>query len=170
MTDVAIARADQVHVFLRGDALANGFTDREVARLVRSGEWHRVRRGAYALGAAWAPLDEVQRHGVLARAAVRQAKAPVAASHISALPDYDAPVWGLPLDVVHLARLDGRAGRKERGIQQHRGRLEVGDVIDRRGLDVVSATKTAIDITTIAPVEKSLVVVNHLLHAGHTDV
>src|SRR4051794_41964193 len=100
MTDVAIARADQVHVFLRGDALANGFTDREVARLVRSGEWHRVRRGAYALGAAWASLDEVQRHGILARAAVRQANAAVAAAPLSPLPGDDRPGWGTPPQVL----------------------------------------------------------------------
>jgi hypothetical protein len=40
----------------------------------------------------------------------------------------------------------------------------------RRGVEVASATKTAIDITTVAGTEQSLVVVNHLLHQKCTTI
>ena len=40
-------------VFLRADALEAGYKDREIASLVRGGEWHRLRRGAYALTEIW---------------------------------------------------------------------------------------------------------------------
>ncbi len=42
-------------VWLRRDALADGYTDQAIARLVRTKEWHRVRRGAYTAGELWAP-------------------------------------------------------------------------------------------------------------------
>lgn len=169
MTDLLLPGASSTHVFLRGEAIDAGYTDRQIAWLVRTGVWHRVRRGAYVDAETWATLNDVQRHGVLTRAVLRQAKTEGVPSHVSALPEYDAPVWNIPLDVVHLTRLDRRAGRNERGVHQHSGLLLPEDIVSRRGIDVVSATKTAIDITTMAEVEPSLVIVNHLFHAGHTS-
>jgi hypothetical protein len=40
----------------------------------------------------------------------------------------------------------------------------------RHGLEVTAATKTALDVTTCAGTEASLVAVNYLLHAGFTTV
>ena len=157
-------------VFLRGEALAAGYRDREITQLVRGGEWHRLRRGAYVATALWAQADESQRHSLLASAVVKQARTKVVLSHVSALPAYAAPLWNLRLDLVHVTRTDRRAGRHEAGVRQHQGVLLPGDVIEWQGLDVTGPTRTALDITTVADTETSLCIVNHLLHTGQTTL
>src|SRR5262245_23049116 len=82
----------QLGVFLRSEAEALGYHDRAIARAIASGEWVRVRRGAYVLGPIHASLDLAGRYDLLCRAAVRQAKTPVVLSHTSALTQ-----WGCPL-------------------------------------------------------------------------
>ena len=155
-------------VILRPELIARGFTDRELARLVRSGELHRLRRGAFTPGTTWRAAEDAARHALLARAVLLQARTEVVLGHVSALPEYDAPTWGLPLDVVHVIRKDRRAGRKERGVRQHQGVLRDGDVVVRNGVEVAGPDRTPLDITTMAGVEASLVVLNHFLHAGLT--
>lgn len=155
-------------VMLRKELLDSGLTDRELARLVRSGELHRLRRGAFTAGPDWRAAAADARHAMLARAVLLQARTDVVLGHISALPEYGAPTWGLPLDVVHLIRKDRRAGRKERGVRQHQGVLIEGDVVVRNGVEVTSPDRTPLDVTTLAGIEVSLAVMNHFLHAGLT--
>ena len=157
-------------IVLRRELVAVGHDDRSIARLVRTGVLARVKRGAYADAGAFARLDDVGRYGLRNRAALKQAKTEVALSHCSAVPEYDAPTWGLDLRLTHLTRVDGRTGRKEAGIQQHAGTLEPGDVVERNGVAVMSATKTALDVCTIAVTEAALVVVAFFLHQGLTTI
>ena len=157
-------------VWLRGELLDQGYDDYAIARLVADGVFVRLRRGAYASKVDYGKLDASGRHGLRARAAIKQAKTAVVLSHVSALPEYDAPTWRIDLDEVNLTRLDGKVGRREAGIRQHRGRVVEGDVITRNGVPVMSGTRTSLEITTIADVEPALCVVNHLLHHGHTTL
>jgi hypothetical protein len=156
-------------VFLRRDALADGYTDRAIDRRVRSGEWHRIRRGAYCSGEIWKSLSRADQHRLLARAVLRTAHPSTVLSHTSAALEHGAPVWGIDLSVVHVTRTDGRTGRKEAGIVHHRGVLDEEDVSTRGGVRVTSPTRAAIEVTTIAGVEESLVTVNGLLHAGQVS-
>ena len=153
-------------VWLRSDLLASGYTDSAIARLVRSGQWVRIRHGAYTDGSTWAALDESGRHLLRVRAVVAQARTSVVVSHASGLPFFDAPLWGIDLSHVHITRQDGRTGRKEAGVDQHRGAILDGDVAQCRGVDVMHPTRLAIELTTMADVEPSLVAVNDLLHAA----
>lgn len=157
-------------IWLRRELLDGGHSDRSLAQLVRAGELKRVRRGAYTDGGTHEAADDAARHALLARAVVGQAQTKVVLSHISALPFHQAPMWGMPLDVVHLTRLDGHAGRAEAGVRQHSGRILEGDVVVRHGLEVTSATRTALDITTCVGVESSLAVVNDLLRRRLTTM
>ena len=157
-------------VTLRKEAIASGLTDRDIARLVRAGEWHRIRHGAYCDGVLWRGLDPAGRHMLLARAVVRQAQTDVVLSHVSAVPEYGGPVEQLALDVVHETRLDQRAGRAEAGVRQHQGVLRAEDVVVVRDVVVTSPTRTAIDVTTVASVEASVAVIRHLLQAQHTTI
>lgn len=157
-------------VVLRRELLARGWDDRAVTRAVRSGDLVRVRYGSYAEGATWAGLTGDQRYAAICRAAQRRAESDLVLSHASALPAYDAPLWRMDPHVVHGTRQDGRAGRKEAGVQQHSGILLPEDVTEVDGCLVTSAARTALDITTIAPIEPSLVVVNHLLHSGQVSL
>lgn len=152
------------HVFLRSEAIAAGYRDRDIARFVAAGDWYRLRHGAYVDGEVHRRATPEQQHALLARAVLRQARTNVVLSHLSAVPEYDGPLWAVPLDVVHVTRHDRRAGRKEAGVRQHQGVLLPGDVVVRGGLEVTSPTRTAIDVTTVAGLEQALVIVDHLLH------
>ena len=155
-------------VFLRKTLLAHGHDDRSIARLVAGGVLVRVRRGAYADKAAYDGLDDDGRHGLRARAVVQQAGTRVVLSHVSGLPEWSAPTWGLDLSDVHVTRPDGRAGRREAGVRQHCGSLVAGDVVERHGLEVMSPTRLVLEVTTVADLESSLIVANHFLHCGAT--
>ena len=157
-------------VMLRKELLAEGWSDRAIQGMVRSGEWVRVRHGAYVSAAVWRDLDAAGRHELTVRAVLKQSKTELIPSHISAMPFYDGPTWGLSLDFVHGTRTDGKCGRREAGVQQHCGVIEEGDVAARRGVDVMSACRTGLEVTTVASTEAALVAVNHLLHAGHTTL
>ncbi|GAA5146411.1 hypothetical protein GCM10023340_17290 [Nocardioides marinquilinus] len=41
-------------------------------------------------------------------------------------------------------------------------------MVERNGLLVMSGTRTALEVTTVAPLDPSVVVVSHLLNLGHT--
>lgn len=155
-------------VYLRKTLIAHGHDDRSIARLVGDGTLVRVRRGAYADKDAFDGLDAAGRHGIRARAVVQQARTRVVLSHVSGLPEYDAPTWGLDLHDVHVTRPDGKAGRHERGVHQHCGTMLDGDVVHRNGLEVMTPARLALEVTSVASSEAGLVVVNHFLNCGMT--
>jgi hypothetical protein len=151
---------------LRRDLLRSGHTDRSLATAVRRGHLARPRRGAYFDGPTWKSLTEEQRFAIRCRAAFAQAETEVILSHVSALPFCDAPLWGFDLSDVHLTREDGLGGRKESGVRRHSGLLLAGDVIETHGLLVMSAVRTALEVTMVGPSEAALATINHLLHRG----
>lgn len=156
--------------FLRREALSLRYDDRAIARLVRSREWHRLRHGAYTLAPIWDMSDAMARHLLVSRAAYRSAGTKVVLSHTSALAVHGTAWWDLPLSEVHLTRRDRRAGRRIAGVAQHRSVVLDEDVHHAAELTFMSPTRTALEITTITDVERSLVVVNDLLHAGKTSL
>ena len=157
-------------VHLRRDLIDLNWSDRAIARMVSSGQWVRIRHGAYCDAFEWRHLDAPGRHLVTTRAVLKQAKTELAVSHVSALPWYDAPLWNLDLDDVNVTRTDGRIGRHEAGVHQHCGQLIDTDTVDHGGVVVTSPTRTLLEVTTQAGVEESLVVANHLLHANLTTL
>jgi hypothetical protein len=157
-------------VFTRKDALALGYHDHAIAALVTAGDWVRVRRGAYVLGGDWAAMTDNDRYAVLCRAAVLHARTEVVLSHISSANAYGCPLWECDLSRVHLTRVDERAGRAEAGIVQHRGVIEEGDVVVHDGIARMSATRTALELTTLLDVEHALVEIDFLLHEELTTI
>jgi len=157
-------------IMLRGELVDAGWTDRGIARMVKGGIWVKIRRGAYAVRKDWRRLDTAGRHVVHTRAVMRQANTEVVASHVSGLMFHDGPTWGLDLSSVHVTRTDGRAGRAEAGVSQHRGKILEGDVVQRIGFPVMAASRLGLEITTVADTEAALVAVNHLLHTRATTL
>ena len=155
--------------FLRREGLARGVGDKVLARLRREGVLHRLRHGAYTRSTHWRGLDVDGQHLLRVRSVVRAARAEVAVSHTSAAVALGCPVWGLPLDDVHLLRLDGRAGRREAGVCQHHGSYDDDDLVSIDGLLVTGPARTCLDLTTLTGVEPALVVVDHLLHRGEVS-
>lgn len=157
-------------VWLRREALADGFTDKEIRALVRSGAWHRVRHGAYCSGELWAQLSPEDRHRVRCRAVLKTAHPSAVLSHVSAAVERGVPVWGVSLNEVHTTRTDGRSGRKEAGIVHHRGILPEQHVETRNGVRLTTAARTAVEVCTVAKVEAALVTVNGMLAEGYTTL
>ncbi|MFT4082975.1 MAG: hypothetical protein QM638_10345 [Nocardioides sp.] len=157
-----------LHVDLRRDLLAQGYTDKSLAAGRRSGLFAQPRRGAYVPGDVWRSLSDDQRYAVRCRTALMQARADSVLSHASALPFLAAPLWGQDLTAVHLTRADGRTGRHERGIRQHSGVIADGDLMEENGLRFVGATRAALEVAGVCSVEAALVVLNDLLHRGLT--
>jgi hypothetical protein len=164
-TDPRLAR-----IMLRGELIGAGWSDRGIARMVRAGIWVKIRRGAYAVRKDWRALDTAGQHVVRTRAVMRQANTETVASHISGLMVYDGPTWGLNLDSVDVTRTDGKSGRAEAGVRQHRGKILEGDVVYRLGIAVMAASRLGLEVTTVADSEAALVAVNYLLNAGHTTL
>lgn len=155
---------------LRGELLVRGYTDKAIARLVKGGQWTKIRHGAYTETAHWNALDAAGQHALRARAVVLQARTPVVVSHISALMFYDGPTWGLDLEDVHITRLDGKAGRSDAGVDQHSGGIRDEDRTVVDGVPILTPTRTALDVTTVAATDSSLAAVNYLLHEGLTTI
>ncbi|WP_439937193.1 type IV toxin-antitoxin system AbiEi family antitoxin domain-containing protein [Nocardia sp. N13] len=154
----------------RKELLDAGLTDRHVHALVKAGVYVRVRRGEYIDGEVWRSLKRADQHRVLTRAILRLAHPGATATHVSAAVEHGAPIWDLPLDVVHTTRRDGKAGRRRDDWIQHCAVLPADHVEMRNGIAVSAAARTCVEITTVADVERSLVVVNGLLNMGATTV
>lgn len=153
-------------VIFRQQLLAEGYTDQAIARMNRSGVLRRLRGGAYVSTEIWKVLDDVGRYGLRCRAVLGQAKAQVVLSHVSALPEYDAPTWGFDLDDVHVTRTDGIRGRRAPGVQHHVGTLRPADVLRINGVPAVTPARAALDTVTLGCSEASLVVMNDVAHRG----
>ncbi|WP_426242607.1 hypothetical protein [Nocardioides sp. LHG3406-4] len=157
-------------VFLRREAVAEGYSDRAIRALVRGGVWHRVRRGAYCSGEMWRSLSDADQHRVLCRAVLRASHPTTVLSHHSAAIELGVPVWNANLLEVHVTRTDGQTGRREANVVRHCGVLPDDHVVELRDVRVTMASRVAVEMTTVSSVESALVVVNGLLNAGATTV
>ncbi|MBB3041348.1 type IV toxin-antitoxin system AbiEi family antitoxin domain-containing protein [Nocardioides soli] len=156
-------------VMMRFELLAAGYDGSAIARMRRAGALHRLRHGAYVEGALWRSLNAAGRRRLVARATLRSARSPAVLAGPSAADELQAPVWDMG-DAVHITRLDGRAGRREAGVVQHRGSMRAGDLTIRDGIPLTSGTRTAVDMIAITEPEHALVTINGLVRAGETSV
>ncbi|WP_134766018.1 type IV toxin-antitoxin system AbiEi family antitoxin domain-containing protein [Nocardioides sp. 1609] len=170
MDPVLLQICDRHGVFLRREAEELGYHDHAISSLVKEKVWKRVRHGAYTSGERWRGMTDAERYGLLSRAAYRQSQTKVMLSHTSAINEWAAPLRGFDLTEAHLTRRDGRTGRRQAGVVQHRGRLIEGDTVCHDGVFVTSPTRAALEITTLVGIEGAMVVIDDLLHRGLTDV
>lgn len=164
MTDWKTDDPRRTPTWLRKELLAQGHNDKSIRQLVATGVLRRVRYGTYVDAAAWSSCDEGGRHAILTRAVLKRARAEVVASHLSAAVEWDLSFWELALDIVHITRLDERAGRREVGVVQHLGELPEGHVVARNGIRVTSAPRTALDCATLLDLERAMALIGELLH------
>ena len=134
-------------VFLRRELLESGYDDRAIRRRIRSGEWQRIRRGAFCRSAIWREANPEARHRLTARAVMRTAHPSAVRRHTSSLVEREIPVWNVDLADVHLTRTDGRSGRHEAGVVHHRGRLNEWEVELINGLRATRAARAVVELT-----------------------
>ena len=150
------------HVVLRRDAVAAGWSDEELARLVRREEWVRVRRGAYVDG--WSAGTAPARHFLLVAATLAGLRRPAVVSHQSAAVLHGMPLWGAPLDRVHVTRRPPASSRTTGPLRCHVARLGEDEVTAVGGLAVTDVVRTALDLARSLPFESAVVVVDAALH------
>jgi hypothetical protein len=155
---------------LRRDLVEQGMTDKAIRRQWKGGVYARPRWGAYTAADDYEPLDPVGQHAIRSRAVLLQSAAEVSLSHGSALVWFGGPDWGLDLSDVDVTRHDGKAGRHEAGVRQHRGVIVDGDVITAYGMTLMAPVRAALEFATVAAMEAALAQVNHLLHTGQVTI
>lgn len=155
--------------FQRGEAIAVGCSDRDIRRLVRSGEWVRVRHGAYTVRDQWDLADGAARHKIRVRAALRTIGPVVAASHHSACAIHGLPLWGADLDVVHLTRLDAGAGRREGDVWHHEGFAPPEDLVGVENIVATRPVRAVLESAMLLTLEQGVALVDAGLHAGLYD-
>jgi hypothetical protein len=129
---------------LRRDAVRDGWSDDELGRCVRTGELHRLRRGAYINGTL--PLDAADRHRLLIRATMSGLRRSAVVSHQSAAVLLGLPLWDVPLDRVHVTRRPRAWNDTGRVLCCHVARLRDDEVIELDGLQLTGPVRTALDL------------------------
>lgn len=150
----------------RAEALAVGYDDRDLQRLVRHGVLHRIRRGAYTTSVRWAALDAEGQHLLRCDIVLRSLGPAVCLSHVSAALVHGATTWGVPLARVHVTRLDGGAGRVEGDVVHHEGFCLDGDVVEVAGRPVTRPARSALEAASQGTPEAALSLLDSFLHQG----
>jgi hypothetical protein len=155
--ELARALCDQGGFVYRSQALDCGYRPREIAGLLRSREWRRVRHGAYALGSVVDALDPAGLHILTARAVVGSLDGRVVLTHVSALAVHRVPLWGVDLRQVHVHREEAHSTRRSAGVVHHGGLLPESEIIEVDGLLVSVAERSVVDAARIVPFEAGVV-------------
>jgi hypothetical protein len=152
---------------LRRSAVAEGWSDDELARRLRRGELTRLRPGAYLPPAA--AVDAAARHRELVTATLAALRRPAVVSHQSAAVLLGVPLWGVPLGRVHVTRTPPAASEVGRHLHCHVARLPEDDVVEVGGVAVTSPVRTLLDLARALPFEPAVTVVDAALHRGAVD-
>jgi hypothetical protein len=117
----------------------------------------------------WSALGPLERRQLVVRARAAGLQADGVVSHRSAaalwaLPDHGRPDWRLHL-------IDTRASKTHsgRGVVRHVGRITDDDVVVLDGLRTTSLLRTVVDLAHTSTFEHAVVVLDHVLHAGHLN-
>ncbi|WP_409333154.1 type IV toxin-antitoxin system AbiEi family antitoxin domain-containing protein [Trujillonella humicola] len=146
---------------LRRTALAEGWSDDELERRLRRGELTRLRPGAYA--PPQGPDQATLRHRQLVTATLAALRRPAVVSHQSAAVVHGLPLWGAPLDRVHVTRRPPASGEIGRHLHCHVARLPDEDVTAAGGVAVTTRVRTALDLARTLPFEPAVAMLDRWL-------
>ncbi len=156
-------------VITRRDALATGYTERELRTLTgHSGDWVIVRRGCYAERWRWERLDDDGRYALRVRAAVLTSTRPAVVSHTAAAALHAMPLRPRWRDLVHLTRPGVHGSRTEGGVKHHLAGLGPMDLAEVDGTWCTSLARTAVDVAREHGFEDGVVAMDAALRFGAT--
>jgi very-short-patch-repair endonuclease len=169
-TKLAMTAALRGGWFFRTDALAAGYSDKEIRSRVKAGRWAHLCRGAYAeLG----PDDESlshwdrvrRRHLHAAKAVYHRLGGRAVLSHQSALVLHGLEAGELDLTRIHLTRLIG-PGRTVGSVCQHSARPEVVDPIEVDGVLATPGPRSVVEAIRYVAYPSAVSVVDEALRSG----
>ncbi len=149
--------AEQRGFVFRWQALGCGYSDEAIATKVRGKEWTRLRRGAYALTAYVRTLEPAQVNVLTFRAVSARLDGDVVAAGSTALAALGVPVWGVPLNEVHVHRDPGKTSRTEAGVVHHLGELRSDQVMEVDGMLIAAPARSVVDAARTVPFEAGVV-------------
>ncbi|MGD9527455.1 hypothetical protein [Pseudonocardia sp.] len=145
----------------RDELRAVGYTSDEVRRARAAGLLTSLRRGTYRFGPA--PPTPEAAHALLVRAAVRELSGDSVVSHVSAAVLHGLPVWGVPLDRVHVTRPRRNGARSGARAEVHAAPLADDETCRIDGLRVTSLSRTLVDVARWVPFMQAVVVLDAAL-------
>ncbi|MGH3385077.1 MAG: type IV toxin-antitoxin system AbiEi family antitoxin domain-containing protein [Nocardioidaceae bacterium] len=166
LPELTAIAATQHGVFLRRQAVARGYNDDEIKRFTRSGEWVRLRRGAYCERAIFDACNEDERHTLKTRAVLLVLDGPAAASHQTAAAILPVVHWRVPLDDVHVTRTEIHSGRNVAGVSHHEASLSDRELTEVDGIVVTTLERTPLDLARDSGFVPGLVTADSALHHG----
>jgi hypothetical protein len=161
--------ADRGYV-TRAQLLGLGHDDRDIRAAVRAGVIRRRRRGVYVYATDDDQRTPQQRHVVDIRSVADKLGPSVAVSHQSACAIHGIATYDAPIDMIHVTRLDGAAGRREYGIVHHVGAILEDDLMTVDGVVVVTPARAMLEIAMAGTVESAVVTLDSGLHLALTDI
>jgi hypothetical protein len=157
-------RHGDAELVLRRDAVRNGWSDEELARLARGGQWSRLRRGAYLDGQL--PATAVARHALLVAATIAGLRRASVVSHQSAAVLLGMPLWGVRLDRVHITRHPPASSQVSGALRCHVARLRDDELTVVGGITVTDVARTALDLARSLPFEPGVTALDAALNEG----
>lgn len=142
-----------------------------IAKALRSGEWVRIRRGAYLpvgdlpSAESRAPQDDHRIHLATVAAVSAQGRGNSTISHTSAALVLGAFLWRCP-SRVHLTQPISASSTRAPDIVRHKASLREDEVVIRSGIRVTSQVRTLVDCLTTMSALAGLVVADSFLAKG----
>jgi hypothetical protein len=153
----------------RADALTDGYSDVELARMVRRRELTRVQRGTYVHDPALLPADPVARHRLIVAATVAGLRRPAIVSHASAAALHRLPLWGAALDRVHILRRPPASGSGSARVHLHVAQVSDEHLTVVDGILATTVTRTVVDVARCTSFESAVVTADAALASGRTS-
>ena len=142
---------------MRPRLLAAGYSDDELRRMRSQRRLVAVRPGAYVLGDDERLRNPETRHALAVHAAVPHLGPGAVVSHMSAAVLHGMPLWGAPLDRVHVTRPRRSGARRSRHLHVHAAALDADEVVAVDGIAVTSVARTVADLARSLAFEAALV-------------
>ena len=153
-------------VLTREQTLDLGLPPSEVRRLVRSGEWVRLRRGVYTTAELWTSLDDRGRRRLLARAVIATMKRGWVLSHGSSADEHDLATLVPKEPYVHVTRPGFTNAWTENGVKHHLARFAHRQVVELNGVRTLDRARTAVDIAREDGLEAGVVACDSAMNQG----
>jgi hypothetical protein len=166
------------HVFLRREALAFGYTDRDLHAAVMAGVLSKVRHGAYVPASVWAAADHLEQHRLRSHAVLRSHDSALALSHTSAAVEHGLRLHKPELSKVHVTCLGKPLARTTHDIVYHEREQDLEVSSTPHGVLLVDPTRAALQTASMSSVAAGMVVLDSVIdldkatlddvHAAHS--
>lgn len=142
-----------------------GYSDDEIAALVRAGQLERAAHGVYVRPTAAADRHVAALDSYLGRSIAHATQTPSSViSHLSAAALHGLTLARAPLSTVHLTRIGAGGGRRSPGLWIHTASTAEDDLVTVHGVRVTSVARTVVDIARTESLRNAVAVADDAVH------